>query len=110
MLVFVYGTLKKGEGNHGVMEKSKGKFLGDHNTAPNYSMYSLGGFPAVVGGGKTSIRGEVYRINDLEYLDSLEGYPRMYGRVSIQTKFGDAWMYVYNGSVKGCTPIPSGIW
>ena len=59
-------------------------------------MVSLVDFPAVIIGGNTSIVGELYKINNETYLDieNLEGYPILYERIEIPTKFGEATMYV----------------
>lgn len=72
--VAVYGSLKKGFGNHRLLEGST--FVGRSSTPG--TMYSLGGFPGVRLGGdnETSIAVEVYEVNDatLQRLDMLEGY------------------------------------
>lgn len=72
--VIVYGTLKKGFGNHRLLETSK--FLG--TTSVPGTMYSLGGFPGVRLDrlGQTSIKCEVYEVDGatLVNLDRLEGY------------------------------------
>ncbi len=93
MKVFVYGTLKRGHHNHRLLEQAT--LLGDFTTPPNYTMYHLGGFPAVVMGGDTAIVGEVYEVDRREFqnLDYLEGYPTFYTRDIIETEHGDAWMY-----------------
>ena len=98
--VFVYGTLKRGHGNHLLLCASR--FLGECHTPPVYSLHDLGFFPGLVSGGQTSITGEVYEVNDdtLEALDVLEGYPRFYDRELIDTPYGAAWVYVYLGSVE----------
>lgn len=82
MYVFVYGTLKQGYGNHGVLGNSK--FIGKAFTeSPDYLLYD-GGFPWAVyeeDKGIGRIVGEVYEIDDeitLHNLDRLEGVPYMY--------------------------------
>ncbi|HHZ87972.1 MAG TPA: gamma-glutamylcyclotransferase [Chromatiaceae bacterium] len=94
-LVFVYGTLLKGFGNHHLLEDSE--FVGDHETDPEYSMYSNGSYPMVIRGSGV-IYGEVYRVNDstLVSLDTLEGYPNLYRREIIDTPYGEAFIYIYN--------------
>ncbi|NEX19250.1 gamma-glutamylcyclotransferase [Thiorhodococcus mannitoliphagus] len=108
--VFVYGTLLRGEVNHGLLVGAG--FLGGFRTRPCYSLFLLGAYPGVVKGGRTQILGEVYEIDRacLRRLDRLEDYPRLYDRQQIQTPYGRAWIYVYRGSVEGCRVIRGGDW
>ena len=108
--VFVYGTLLRGEVNHGLLADAG--FVGTHRTEPCFTLYALGGYPGLVGGGRTAISGEVYRVNQagLCMLDRLEDYPRLYLRRLIQTRFGRAWVYLYRGVVKDRAVIESGDW
>lgn len=97
ILVFVYGTLKKGFGNHRVMERARGEYVGD-TTIQHATMYSLGAFPAIAldKRAKTEVHGEVYRIADaegLKPLDWLEGYPRFYNRSEVESPLGKVWVY-----------------
>lgn len=99
----VYGTLKKGRGNDARLRSTK--FLGDHLTEPNYTMYSMGGFPAVVPEGNTSITIEVYETTDEDVINSvnaLEGFsgikndPRnWYDTETIDTPYGKAEMFIF---------------
>lgn len=81
--IFVYGTLLHGEPNHGLLARAR--LVGPTWTAPLYRFVSLGGFPALLHGGKTSIAGEVYEVDEetLARLDRLEGHPRFYRRETI---------------------------
>jgi len=108
--IFVYGTLLRGEVNHGLLADAR--FLGAHRTKPCFTLYALGGYPGLVGGGGTAVRGEIYRINqaDLRMLDRLEDYPRLYLRRLIQTPFGRAWVYLYRAAVRDHAVIESGDW
>lgn len=107
--VFVYGTLKKGYGNHILLEESK--YLGKYNTEPEFTMHSLRAFPAVLPFGNTSIKGEVYEVDSdtFKRLDRLEGYPSLYERIQIPTEYGDAWVYIMN-SVRDINVVESGEW
>lgn len=92
--VLVYGSLREGFGNHRLLHGSTK--LGEINTEPKFTMYSLGGFPGVVPSGNTSIKGEVYSVSEstLRRLDQLEGYPHFYDKFNLETKFGPAVMYI----------------
>lgn len=106
MLIFVYGTLKKGFQNNHVI--SNGKLLGNHVTKSEFTMYDLGAYPSVCFDGSTAIHGEVWELPDLIRTDYLEGYPGYYDRVQIDTPFGDAWIYF----LEACNEkvISSGRW
>ncbi len=84
--VFVYGTLKKGHGNHDFLLQGS-KFIGEFTTKEKYNMKD-GGFPYVCRKGETMfpIRGEVYEVNDdtLQSLDWLEGIPSHYQRMPVE--------------------------
>lgn len=108
--VFVYGTLRRGEVNAGLL--SEAELLGCHVTLPHYTMYSLGAYPGVVARGRTPIAGEVYSVDrrQLTQLDRLEDYPRLYERRLISSPWGNAWIYLYRGGRHGFRVIPSGDW
>jgi len=108
--VFVYGTLLRGELNHGLLAGAT--CLGAHRTEPCFTLYALGGYPGLVAAGTTAVSGEVYGVNGggLRLLDQLEGYPRLFGRRLIQTPFGRAWVYLYRGAVRDRPVIHSGDW
>lgn len=89
-LVFVYGTLMQGEGNHRLLATEDAAYLGPCDTEPVFTMYHLGGFPAVAPEGDTAIRGELYVVGDrtLAALDRLEGHPSFYTRTTIRLAGG----------------------
>jgi len=75
MLIFVYGTLKRGHSNHGYLRGQC--FIGMAMTEPAFRLHDLGGYPGMVSdqAAGISIHGEVWEI-DLECLarlDDLEG-------------------------------------
>jgi gamma-glutamylaminecyclotransferase len=109
-LVFVYGTLRRGEVNHYLLSGTE--FCGVHLTRPRYRMLHLGTYPGVVAGGSSAIEGEIYRVDTkvLVKLDRLEAYPRLYTRKLIPTEWGRAWIYLYRGSRQSRSVIPSGSW
>jgi gamma-glutamylcyclotransferase (GGCT)/AIG2-like uncharacterized protein YtfP len=69
--VFVYGTLKKGEGNHHLLENSE--CLGEGYVKG--MLCNIHGLPALVEG-NNDVPGELYSVDGdtLERLDRLEGY------------------------------------
>lgn len=107
-LVFVYGTLRQGESNHELLIGSE--LLGLFETEPQFSLSNLGDYPGL-GDGHDRIVGEVYRINDhtLRQLDILEDEGVEYRRETIETSFGLAWYYIYQGQYPGKL-IKSGNW
>jgi gamma-glutamylcyclotransferase (GGCT)/AIG2-like uncharacterized protein YtfP len=109
-LVFVYGTLRRGQHNHYMLGSSS--FLGLHVTEPWYAMLDLGTYPGVVGGGQCAITGELYRVTPttLARLDELEDYPQRYDRVVFATEHGRAWIYLYRHQIGSERVIVSGDW
>lgn len=96
--VFVYGTLKRGRGNHRLLDQDGVEFLGRSLIKGPHAFVHLGGFPGVVKDAlkdPREIGGEVYEVtNDvLLSLDMLEGHPTFYERQKVSTKFGKAWIY-----------------
>jgi gamma-glutamylaminecyclotransferase len=104
-LVFVYGTLKRGQHNHNRFLATS-TFLGPATTAERWRMIT-GGYPVVLPNhhraGAGRIRGELYEVDDqtLEALDRLEGNGHLYLRREVPVVANDgisfagrAWMYV----------------
>lgn len=112
--VFVYGTLKRGHGNHRVLDGST--CLGPAWTDAAFTMRDLGAFPAVYANGETSIHGEVYAVDDsgLARLDRLEGHPGFYQRERVAIAGIVVWVYLMNDiptwRAGDCPVIESGVW
>lgn len=110
--VFVYGTLRMGEGNHRLMV-GRAKFLTE-TTMPGLKMYNLGYCPGVKEEGNGKIVGELFEVTDETLpasLDRLEGYPRLYDRKKIMTEAGfEAWVYIFNHDLSGESAIKTGDW
>lgn len=107
MLVAVYGTLKRGESNHGVMRSANAAFRGE-DTLAGMALYDLGPYPAARPHPALETRVEIYEIDAamLSILDTLEGYrgdsgSDLFTRREVATRFGPAWVYFYNGNVDG---------
>lgn len=109
-LVFVYGTLMKGEQHHEVLMHTK--FVGPSETLPSYDLVQIDYYPAMIPGGGTTIRGELYEVDDatLAKLDELEEVPHYYVRETIALADGKkALAYVMpKDRVDRAAPIPSG--
>lgn len=114
----VYGSLKKGYHNHPVIQGAN--YLGTDSTKPEYSLYSLGSYPAVTKGGSTSIHLEVYetdndsiidRVNRLEGFISKNNPHNYYDSITIDTKYGEAEMFILRDlKTENLTLIKSGNW
>jgi gamma-glutamylaminecyclotransferase len=101
MIVFVYGSLKKGKKLHSYLKNSK--FLGCATTCEKYPMIlsKEGWYPYLIEkpGIGYKIKGEVYKItpNTLKLLDKIEEAPRYYYRKQICVKINGlskkAWVY-----------------
>jgi gamma-glutamylcyclotransferase (GGCT)/AIG2-like uncharacterized protein YtfP len=95
--LFVYGTLMRGESNAQVL--SSCNYLGTAETAPGYRLVALPGFPGLLAGGKTRVKGELYMVDSqvLAALDGLEDSPSLFRRARIQLSGGD-WAEAYFGT------------
>ncbi|MCT0213528.1 MULTISPECIES: gamma-glutamylcyclotransferase [unclassified Synechococcus] len=120
-LVFVYGTLKRGEPNHGWLRGAR--FLG-RRRLPGVRMHDLGPYPmAVPAAGEEQkgkpgrlplIHGELFRVDaaGLAGLDRLEDVPNDYRRLRLVLSDGmPAWVYLGRAEqVIGAAPVPLGDW
>lgn len=116
ILLAVYGTLRRECGNNKHF-LSEAEFKGEFSSEPVYGLYSLGGFPGLKEDGNTSVKMEVFAVNEDEALrvDALEGYsvnrePHFYNKKEIETPWGDAHVYVYVRDVEKRDLIESGDW
>lgn len=117
--VFVYGTLKRGEGNHRLLEESK--FIGN-DVLKGFKLYDLPyGFPCVVKSNSNDdeVSGEVYEVDSqtLERLNILEGYCEKgfkynhYDRLEEKTILdNNVFVYVYTETPDNGTLIKDGCW
>lgn len=95
--VFVYGTLKRGEANHGVMESANGEFVSESKLA-GYYMVNTPWYPFAAKSDNDDdyIEGELYKVpaDKLHILDTLEGYPQLYDRDRVSVQDLDVFIYV----------------
>lgn len=117
-LIFVYGTLRSGQGM-GLDRSPRSKFIGTDRI--NGKMYDISWFPGVktepVGEFDAAgdiVEGDVFEIlhdSQVASLDSYEGYPNLYNRIVTKSEAGrDVWVYVYNHPVREERRIQSGSW
>ncbi len=113
MLVFVYGTLKKGMGNHTILSKSR--FIGNAITLRrSFCMYDNRFFPFVVNADNNDgsfISGELYEVNEetRQRLDTLEGVPFLYNSMEIKVSLLSDHLIAEGDPVKRMKIWKSGI-
>ncbi len=106
--VYVYGTLKLGESNHfylhGAVYEGEARLQG-------FDMYRLLHFPYVVRGtGIITVQSFKVDNQELDRLDTLEGYPHHYDRVEVEAAFGKGFLYCYRKKGPTGRLVPSGNW
>lgn len=119
-LVFVYGTLRKGEHNHTLL---KGAVLLSPQCWTYGKLYDTGlGYPCMTPAGQYRVIGELYAVTneELYLVDQLEGYAgpgqhndyeRIYHPVYTDDQEYCAYLYVYsNEQVANLACIESGDW
>ncbi|VDK55650.1 unnamed protein product [Anisakis simplex] len=107
-VVFVYGTLKSGEPNNGVLkndESGQNRFVGSARTVERFplivaSKYNIP-FCLKQPGTGHRIHGEVYEVDEskMEFLDKFESHPQFYTRQLHQVEMNSgevlmAWIYL----------------
>lgn len=105
MLVFVYGTLKRGGCRHHLLGVPE--WVGEAVTEARFRLYDCGEYPAMVESSKgLKVRGELWRVSPqrLPLLDQEEGVAEgLYDRRSIEVSSGgrkyEAQTYIY------CRPV-----
>lgn len=115
--VFVYGSLRRGGWNHGLLQDSK--FIGQARTAGRCALYAcpVSGLPYLTTEGVSRVTGEVFEVSDevLADIDSLEGHPESYCRlpVDIEMLNGaiiEAEAYFWLNEITDLELVPSGDW
>lgn len=113
--VAVYGTLKRDMANHRLLERAR--FVGS-DIVRSITLYDLGEYPAAVLESSNGIQVEVYELtpDELAELDRLEecdaANPQagLYSRQVCSTRYGDAWIYIYNHAVDVKTRLDTDSW
>jgi len=114
--VLVYGSLRKGLGNHFYVAEAE--YLGDYiiPASEGYRMVSLGYFPGIIESGPikaTDIVAECYRVSAEQFdaLDALEGHPTFYTRVQVESPWKKAWIYTLpEVDYQDSESVPDGDW
>lgn len=115
-LIFVYGTLKRGCGNHHFLAGQR--FINEARTIPGFRLFDLGGYPGLVAQAddRDGVSGEVWSVDPdcLRRLDELEGlregvYRR--GPIPLLPPFADQTVeaYWYLRSVENVPSVGS-VW
>jgi gamma-glutamylaminecyclotransferase len=113
-LVFVYGTLKRGGGNHRHLAGQK--FVGEARTTPGFRLFDLGEYPGMVAHAddRAGVSGEIWAVDAdcLARLDVLEGIAEgLYRRelVPLLAPFADRKVesYIYARTVEGLRDLGS---
>ena len=111
VLIFVYGTLLRGEANH--PQLSEAAFVRSARTEARYELVDLGGYPALLEDGSTAVSGEIYDVNSalLARLDMFEEVPGLYERKPIALIGGHIEAYVMpRDRAAGASQIADGDW
>ncbi len=85
VVIFVYGTLKRGQRNHHYLAKQN--FLGEAQTIAQYRIYDLGPHPIIVHDPEKglAVHGELWEVDEtcLQKLDEFEEVPEIFYRQDI---------------------------
>jgi gamma-glutamylaminecyclotransferase len=84
-ILFVYGTLKRGQRAHHLLAGQQ--FRGEARTLPRYRLYDNGSYPCLVEEPErgVAVQGELWEVADaiLHRLDRYEGVPELFCRKEV---------------------------
>jgi gamma-glutamylaminecyclotransferase len=100
-ILFVYGTLKRGQLRHDLLAGAE--FLGEARTLPRYRLFDLRAYPglaSVIGSG-TAVEGELWRVDEATFrrLDEYEGALFRRERVKLASVSEPVDCYFYTGNL-----------
>lgn len=115
ILIAVYDSLRE-EGSENWAYLEKKQYLGIYYTEPIYDLYSINrNYGGIVENGNTSVLTEIYSITEadlthIEYFYGIDitGYKALYKQTTIQTPYGECFLYIYDKPVIGKPKIDSG--
>jgi len=111
-LLFVYDSLMSGEPEHALLKEASP--LGPAATEAGFDLVELGTQAALVAGGSTAVRGELYSLaaSTLASIDIHKGHPLRYQRQRIKLEDGrEVESYVIaSNQARGLRRIRSGDW
>ena len=96
--LFVYGTLKKGYGNHRIIKKAK--YIGDFISVDKFDLSGYGLPELYPNKHGKQVRGEIYELREHDFIstDMLEGnghfYQREIKRFWNNDRAINAWIYI----------------
>ena len=113
LLLFVYGTLKRGKKNHYALANAH--YLNESCTSPDYLLVDLGPYPGMVEKPLEgfSVQGELFEIpyDLLVELDKIEDAPLLFNLEPINLADGSkAFAYLYKQSILGARMLSEGVW
>ena len=107
-VLFVYGTLKTGQANNGMLAGQE--FVGPARTLPLYRLHGLGWHPGLVRDAVAgmAVAGELWTVDvpTLAVLDEYEGVRHWFRRdqIAVADVVGDVQAYFYNHAVPDDAP------
>ncbi|MDQ2975259.1 MAG: gamma-glutamylcyclotransferase [Acidobacteriota bacterium] len=114
-LVFVYGTLRRGDARAMSIRFPNSKFIAEAKVSG--SLYDLGAYPGLLLNESNSmVIGEVYEVDDgildkLDYIEASSDYRRRQFEISLGTHRKACWIYEPNPEFYSLlTLISSGDW
>ena len=113
LLLFIYGTLKRGERNHHALVNAH--YLNKSCTSPDYLLVDLGTYPGMVEKPQEgfSVQGELFEIpyKLIIELDKIEDAPFLFNLEPITLANGSkAFAYLYKQSIAGKKILSEGMW
>jgi gamma-glutamylaminecyclotransferase len=110
--LFVYGTLLSGEPDHALLRNSEP--IGPAVTRPLYGLFEAGVYAAMVSGGSTAVRGEIYLVTleTLLAIDVAREVPVLFQRTRVSLDDAtEAEAYVMSReNVRGMRRVRCGNW